>query len=292
MSKRASLGVLVVVLSFTSAARADEPSPAELFRQGQAEYRAERYRDAAELFEQAYSLAPKSQAAYNAAIAWQMAGLRARAANAFTRAVNLGELSTEELDETSRRLSQLVPTLGKLVLSAPKGAEARVGDERARVPGALYVEPGTHTLTVRLPSGKTEREELTLGAGETRNLDFEEEPVKPAVEKPMPAPVERDTTSSNTPRVLGWVAIGVGAAAIGTGVFLNVRGASENQTFEDSGRQNLGARESAIDLRTGAFVAYGVGAAFGALGAVLLLSSGGGESVAVGPGRVDYRVQF
>jgi hypothetical protein len=241
-------------------------------------------------------LAPTAQAAFNAGIAWDAADARAPAANALTRALDLGELSTEEVREASRRLGRLVPTLGKLVLAAPSGAKVRVGDLERSVPGVIYVVPGEHALVAMLAGGTTRRQTLRIGAGEARTVSFDApEPPKPAERPATPARApDVDDEPTPVPKVLGFTALGVGAVAAGAGVVLNLRGAAANDEYEDSGRRDLGARDRAVDLRTAAFVAYGVGAAFGAVGIVLLATSDEKEtqSLELGPASVAYRVRF
>lgn len=276
---------VLVILMWSTPVRAE--TPGEVFREGAAKFEAKKFREAAELFEKAFALAPSAQAAYNAGIAWDEADVRARAANALTRAVNLGELSSPELREASRRLGILVPTLGKLVFESPTGAEVRVGDQSVTSPGVLYVDPGEHALEVKLPEGKERRESVRIGAGESRTLSFVEE--KPAVlppRQPPAKPPEKKRSGASTSPVLGYVALGLAAACVGTGVYLNVRGLNENRDYEDGGKRDANQRERAVNLRTFAFVAYGAGAVFGGVGTVFLLTSGEKES------GVAYRASF
>ena len=286
-------------------ARADD-TPGSLFKRGSAEYRERHFQAAAKLFERAFQLAPTAAAAFNAGLAWDDAHQRAPAANALTRAVNLGKLSDEELAEASRRLALLVPTLGRISVSGPSGVRVRAGDAETLAPGVLYVEPGTVKLEIKRPDGSSESRDFTIGAGENRTLSIESEkksepsppaaPTKPAKPAPPPEPAGAEHPASSTPKILGYVSLGVAAVALGTGAYLNVRGLSANQRFDDSGRTDLAAHDDAVHLRTAAFIGYGVGAAFGIMGTILLVRSGheapGETAIELGPARVNCRIRF
>lgn len=273
------IAFFVFLVTFWSAPLHASETPGEVFREAAAKFDAKKFREAAELFEKAFQLAPTAQAAYNAGIAWDEADERARAASSLTRAVNLGELSSTELREASRRLALLVPTLGKLVFESPQGAEVRVGEQAASVPAVLYVDPGEHALEVTLSDGKARRESVSIGAGESRAFSFDEKPTVAPKQRPRPERSKpKPTSSSSTQKVVGYVSLGLAAACLGTGVFLNVRGLNENQDYEDGGKRDANARDRAVRLRTFAFVAYGAGAVFGGLGTVLLVTSGEKET--------------
>jgi hypothetical protein len=281
------LAVLACVgLLWSQTAHASE-SPGEVFREAASKFENKKYREAAQLFEKAFALAPTAQAAYNAGIAWDEADARARAASMLTRAVNLGELSSIELREASRRLGLLVPTLGKLVFEGPKGVEIRVGEQSATAPGVLYVDPGQHDVEATLANGEARRESVNVGAGESRAFAFDSKAPLAPTPAPRPRPREpRPAPASSTAKTVGWVSLGLAAASVGAGVYLNVRGSNENRDFEDGGRRDASQRERAVNLRTLAFVAYGAGAVLGGVGTVLLLTSGDEET------GVAYRARF
>jgi hypothetical protein len=185
-------------------------------------------------------------------------------------------------------LRALAPTLARIDLGSPAGSNVRIGDVETVTPGVVYVDPGTHSVEATLAGGARRQLTVEVGAGETRSLSFEAVEPKPkpeVVAPPAPAPRDRPDAlppadPSGPPRWLGYASLGVAALAVGGGVALNLRGLSENDDYEDSGRTDLDARQSALDLRTAAFIAYGAGAAFAGAGVVLLLTSTGSKSAA------------
>jgi len=291
----------LAILTSSASLQAEEPTPGALFEQGQAAFAAKRFRQAAEHFEHAYRLSPTSQAAYNAGLAWDGADERARAANTLTRAINLGGLSKDELREASRRLAQLLPTLGKISISAPMGTKVRVGELELGVPGSAYVDPGRHPLKAVRPDGTALEREVTVAAGETTTVSFDDTPRRSSEPKPAPLrpaePEPKPKPSATPPKshVLSYVSFGAAAVALGVGAYLNVRGASANDDFEASHYTDSGARDRAVGLRTGAFVAYGAGLAFGALGTILLFgpsSEGTSARLDVAPTGARCSVRF
>lgn len=280
------LGLAISGMGLSPLARADDaaeaPSPAELFSEGQDAFNARRYQRAAELFERADRIRPASQAAYNAAWAWDAAGNSESAANAFVRSLDRGELNADEVREASRRLLELSMALGKLSWTGPSGARIVSSDPPVSVPGTLFVKPGTHRLTCVTSDDTRIDLEVTARAGQALQITCAKplstpkgpasgSPAKdPRAEPPRAMPSQ---SGLNTSQILGVGALGVGAVALGGGIFLNLRGLSANDDFNASGKTDLDARDRAVQLRTLAFVGYGAAAVFGTVGTVLLLGS-------------------
>ncbi|MEZ4222770.1 MAG: tetratricopeptide repeat protein [Polyangiaceae bacterium] len=301
MRERAvALVIACVVTSSGLQALAGESSedPAQLFTQGQAAFKKKNFREAAELFERANRIRPAAQASYNAALAWDEANEPAAAANAFAHALDVGKLSADQTREASRRLLELSVALGKITIDEPSGARATVGEASFDVPGRLFVNPGAHTVVCQTQVGEHSHE-VSLRAGQSLSLSCvpkQEPTITKGAPPPKRAPVQRrpePKSSSGATKTLGYVGLGLGAAALGVGIYLNVRGLDANGKFEDSNRTDLDARDSAVGLRTGAFVSYGVAAVLGGVGTILLLSADdSGPQVGLGPGSVSTRVTF
>src|SRR5688572_1510684 len=85
----ARIGAIVIALSLGALEASAEPDEAaRSFDEGLGHYRRKAYTRAAEAFYRAHRLAPSGDAAYNAALAWELAGTFDRAATAFALALN------------------------------------------------------------------------------------------------------------------------------------------------------------------------------------------------------------
>ncbi len=290
---------LLLALALSSSVALADATPGEVFKKGRAEYNAGHFVAAAKLFERADAMAPTSQAAYNAGMAWDSAHQRAPAANALSRALDRGQLSAAEVEEASKRLAELAPSLGKLSLNEPEGAKVMLGDVESSIPGTLYVDPGTHQLRVSLPDGTLVERRVNVRAGQAVALSFQAAPAKARPPAPgKPSAPQRDTLTANpessSAPVLGYSLLGAGALALGAAVYVNVRGASANSDFEDSGHTDADARQRAIDLRTAAMITYGAAAVLGGVGLTLVLTSADGKRAEayVGPGSVGLSGRF
>jgi tetratricopeptide (TPR) repeat protein len=92
---------------------------------------------------------------------------------------------------------------------------------------------------------------------------------------------ERPARPGSTRRLIGWTAVGVGAAALITAGILGGLALSKTGAYEDAHANHelyadaRGLLEAAEGLETGSFVALGVGIAAAAGGVILLLLDGG-----------------
>jgi tetratricopeptide (TPR) repeat protein len=180
MSKRARSGTLILLTALTafaaSLARADAPDAAKaLYRRGTADYALGKYADAAKEYEAAFELRPDPALLYDAAQAYRLAGVSARAVELYEsylrifgdQVANRTEVERhikdlkQALDAQQRAASSppLTPEKGALALSdsfpraaAPKpseaGAPAPSKPETAAPPAHLIETPADRVVTV------------------------------------------------------------------------------------------------------------------------------------------------
>src|ERR1019366_10943 len=81
------------------------------------------FRVAAASFDEAYRIAPRGAAAYNAGLSWEAAGEAARASDDYARALRAGDLGTVERADTTGRLRNLESNkVGRVSVFAPDDA--------------------------------------------------------------------------------------------------------------------------------------------------------------------------
>lgn len=277
---------LAIVMCCAATAWAEEDSAA-LFQRANEAVRREAYREAAELFERAHRQAPHPATVFNAAAAWEQAGERPRAADAYETALSMGGLASEQAAYAQERLTVLKKSLGYLRLTAPIGATATVAHAKnVAIPAAVHLAPGSHTVVFNLGSGANVRKPLRLLAGETQSVAAERPPPMaqtqaPQRPEPTPSPAPSpapDRASGSGQQTWGWVSLGVAGALAAASTVLTVQTFSALDNFEGSGRKDLDARDRALRLRTWSN-ATAVGAVvLGATGIYLLLSADGGSS--------------
>ena len=95
---------------------ADDPDPSvearQQYQQGTKAFSGKKYADAALHFEAAAALKPSAIALYTAALAWDLARQPERAADAFTRALDVSGLDEKQTNTARDRVATLEKTLG------------------------------------------------------------------------------------------------------------------------------------------------------------------------------------
>jgi tetratricopeptide (TPR) repeat protein len=170
MRRSAALS-LAVSLAFLGAApaRADDPNAArhkeaaQRFAEGEAAFRVEDYRRAAEAFDAAYVLGPHYDVLWNAARAWERAGEAPRAANRYAKYLDEAPPDARDRGRASVALTQLGKRLGRLELNVPSDAEVQVDGQRASE-RVVYVTPGSHAIRIET-AGHAEDVDVRVGAG-------------------------------------------------------------------------------------------------------------------------------
>jgi hypothetical protein len=206
--------VAMMTLVFPSASHAAEPTAqdkalaAKRFREATRLFKLKEFRRAAELFEEAYSVAPHPDALLNAMDAYEQSGELALAAEASSRLfADFSEGSARTIAE--RRLARLAPKLGRLRIEVePGGSDLRVDGAPARV-GDRWVEPGTHLVEARYGDATVERR-VDVAAGAVAPVKLE----GPKAAPPPPPPVEKDDGPWERPIHPGYFFGGLGLSVL------------------------------------------------------------------------------
>jgi tetratricopeptide (TPR) repeat protein len=272
MAARFALGfALALAVTTTGApARAEHASAAAAFDEGLAHYRRKAFSEAAQAFLRAYRLEPSADAAFNAGLAWQLAGRSAWAATAYEVALARGLDPSAERD-ARERLQKLAPEVGRIEVSAPDGAKVEAPPFVLDASHAtFYLEPGKAKVTVTLRDGTRRIKRVAAEAGKTVLLLVEEpSATSRAPEPPTPPPTRESAAGPYA--TLGWVALGVAAAATGAAAYLGVKALGARDDYNASRHRDADARSRAEDLRTATNVAWVVAGVSAGAGLGLLL---------------------
>jgi hypothetical protein len=267
-----------------------ERQAAESFERGTAAYQRGDYRDAAEQFEQALRLAPRAATAYSAALAWEAAGERGRAADALETALAQPGLSASEAGDAQARLAALNRLLGVVAVTAPIGGAVDAAHASGiPIPARIHAAPGPLVVTVVAAGGARSTRTVDVVAG--RTVTVADTPAPPHVKSAPPAassarqprsappgrPVRVEDGAEEQPpatgTVIGAVLIGAGAIGGGVAIVLGLKAVSTRDEFAAGGYTDAGLHDDAVALRTATNVAWAGAGALVAGGTVLLIAS-------------------
>lgn len=252
----------------TDLARADgvsdrsRPDPAALFTEGEQAFARGEARRAAELFEEAYALAPHRDVAWNAAQAWQRAGDEARAATFFDIFLAAPAGADRTGVEVARAaLDKAAPSLGRLEIEAAPGVTNVRVDERRAPAASVFVAPGDHRVT---GEGASAARAVSVAAGQTSRVVLAVPPVAPvATPRPPGVRIEAppDARAGGLPP---WVVVAGGAVTVGLGATTFGFGAATDSARDEFDRTRspdvLEEGRAKQDLTNGFF--WGTVAAF------------------------------
>ena len=287
---------------------------ARSFQTGSEAYQRKDFRTAARAFDEAYRIAPRGAAAYNAGLAWEGAGERIRAADDYTRALEASDLGAAERADATGRLRALERTLATLSFSSPSGTRLVLDEvELPTSTTTVHVEPGTHALRVEYRGGRGESRSVVARAGVEQSLKLgepveDDAPAAP-IDVPEPAvhpsavPSHRESAppAASPDRTPMWIALGGAAVAAGVAIVLYERGLSARNEFVYGGSTDASLRNQATTFRTGTWIAWSAAGVLAATGAVFYLTSSSsapatsrtsGPSVALDGRGVALRLPF
>jgi hypothetical protein len=297
-----AVGLVLAALALATPARAQaEPTAAAAYRAGEDAYRRGAFVESARSFETAFRRDPRGASIYNAALAWQAAHDMPRAADDYAAALETTDLPPSFASDAHARLSALEQTLGRIDVTAPAGARVTVAQAAGLTcPARVHVTPGTYAVRVVYANARRQTKSVAASSGEPVSVVFEqppEEPVPPAAEPRSEAPpsspssppsASSPSSSSTSSPVLGWVALGSGAALGIVGAVLYFDAKSARDDYVAGGDTDVGLHDRAKNLLVASWIAAGVGVAAAATGVVLLLSRG--PSDAAGSARAELHV--
>jgi hypothetical protein len=245
----------------------------KLFDEATRAFARKEFERAARAFMSAHELMPHAATAYNAAKAWESAGDKPRAAEAFAMALRMGGLNATQARDADKRLAALKADLTLVTVRAPNGAKITAG----------HVVDAPTPLEVFLPRGHN-RIFATLDSGAVISRDMEAIESEATIE--ISAPPQQSTGKESETRgetvpeanggirgTLGWVALGTGVAAAGAAVFLGVKALSARDQFNDSNYSDQDAHDRASSYRTWTNVAWAAAGVLTVSGLVLVLTA-------------------
>jgi hypothetical protein len=261
------------------AGEGDVAEARQQYQQGRDAFTAKRYVEAALHFEAAAAQRPHAVALYTAALAWEAANRPERAADAYGRALEVPGLSADQAAKARERVATLEKTLGTLAVMVPDGWKVQLDDlTEATGHTRLHAAPGAHVLKVRAPNKPLVKRDVTLEAGQITRIELTEESLEPAPAPPKPEPPkpepkpepsqdaakERASEGGSPRKTLGFVAVGVGGAAILSGIVLGTQALSARDAYNEApSRAGFDHAESLATWTTVSFVAGGLIAAAG-----------------------------
>ena len=235
LRKLASCLLVLAVVCSATVASAQEEGPTESERaaardigeQAVAAYKEGDYKKALGLFERAHAIVGLTTTGlYIARCLVKL--LRFVEASERYVEVSRMELPADALDvhvrakaTAQKEREALLPRIPKLMISLdePSAEDAVVTLDGAKVPAALLgvsrpVDPGKHVIVATRGDIRREQE-VDLAEGQTRNLTLSVKVVEgDEPPRPPPPPEPDEESETNVLQTVGWVAVGVGGAAL------------------------------------------------------------------------------
>ncbi len=277
------------------------------FSEGLEFFRSEKYTEAASSFRRAYNIKPNWKILYNVGQSYAASKNHGLALEAFDRYLSKGgdDVSDMRQEEVVAELARLRNIVGSLEVEAPMNSMVLVDDiERGRtpLPGALKVAAGVNhsvlieymgdvilSRIVRVSSGDTAivsvavpNDTAAVASAVPEDLPSEvvDEKEKDEVEKKesttKPSEVEKEKPSPL--KTVGWVMVGVGAAALAGGAVTGIMTTTKAGDLEDRcpdqncpGESEKELRDSVDALALTTDILLPVGGAIAVTGVVLLI---------------------
>jgi hypothetical protein len=298
----------------------EEPTPAaedgggatearRLYGEAKKALSAKKYSEAALGFEAASRIKAHAVALYTAAQAWELAGEKARAADAYSRALATPQLSESQTERSKDRLQALEKDLGTAKVIGKSGTKVTLDDHmEMTVPATVHGSAGAHVLSVTLSDGSTEKRALNFIAGQSQEVNLDE---APEPQPDMPAPkavklaepkkhaVKADTASqpSSFWKTFGFVATGAGVAALGGAVLVGTSAKDAEDTYKARPSRETLDHARGLETRTNILLIGGGVLAAGGIGILVWQGTKGSEKqsamrVNLGPRDVSFAGSF
>jgi hypothetical protein len=277
--------VAAVSASAGAASAQDDAASAEArtqYQMGTQAFQAKRYAEAATHFEAAAAARQNAVALYTAGLAWDLAGKTERAADAFSRALEVPGLDAKQSTSAKDKVAAYERTLGTVAVQGPEGWKVQLDSlTEAPVPTRLHAPAGAHSLSVKAPGKPVEHRDVSLEAGKVVDLNLKDEPTKPqATPTPDPATPKETPKETQAPRsshenywtirrVAGVGVAGLGVAVLGAGAVLGINANGAKDAYD--ARPSREAFDHASSLETWTNIAFITGAVCLAGGIVLVV---------------------
>ena len=291
-------GAAPVDKAAAKAAKQAEKEARAAFKAAVEKFDAGDHEAAVALFREAYALNPSWKLQYNIGQCEAALKRHGEALEAFEQYLSQGgdEVPAERREEVLAEVTRLRQMSGSIEILAPEGALVLVGGTergRAPLPGRIRVAAGVdHAVRIELDGAVLLERAVRVGGEEDLVLDANPRAPEP---KPPVAVADGGTAVRNRKiRTAGWVAVGVGAAALVGGAVTGGLALAADKPIQDAcpggdcpaSQRDEVDRRDALALSTDVLI--GAGAAIAVTGAVLLIvfrdkERTGGEAVAIVP---------
>lgn len=295
--RASSMGFVVMtgIATWSRSAAAEDTTAEARYREGRRAAQAEDWDRACRLFRESLDLEPAPGTLLNLADCEEHVGSFLAARAHFDAAARGFRPGDKRADYAKERLVSIAGRIPKLTVRLAPGMPPDTVIERdglvldrGSFGVAASVDPGEHTLVVKLPGRVDAPTKIRLVAGQAREVELSAEPgpakprapVEPRVASPPPPPPAEDRSESRSGlRVGSYVAFGAGVVglAVGTiGGILTIGAKSDaddncHATCNAAGMDAQDRGKTWSTVSTVGFIAGGVGIASGI--GLLLLSS-------------------
>ncbi|MGE0322455.1 MAG: hypothetical protein AB7S68_09130 [Polyangiaceae bacterium] len=281
---------------------------ARLYNEAKKALSEERYRDAATNFEAASRLRPHAVALYTAAQAWELAGEKARAADAFALALATPKLNESQAARARERLDALEQELGVVSVLGEDTTRVQLDDHSEfKAPATLHASDGSHVLLILRADGSVERRNLEVKAGEVLEVDAEAKAEEPPKEAPKPKPlaepqlkpVREEPEPKESPwKTVGFITAGAGVASLLGGVLLGLSAQDAETAYKAGPTRESFDHAKGLESKTNIMLI--AGGVLTAAGVTLIVwqpgaSEGGAQgkmSVGLGPAQLWAKGNF
>jgi hypothetical protein len=276
---------------------ADQAAAQELFNQARRLVDEGKYTEACAKFEGSQRLDPGGGTLLNLATCNQRVGRLATSWTQFNEALSLAirDGRRDRISFARVHIAAVEPQLPHLTVKvgAPDADLLSVSIDGAPLGRAAWgigapIDPGDHVIDASAPGRVPFRTTVSLAPSEAKTVDvpplvYE---AKAAAKRQAPAaePFLATPWAATARRIAGGIALGVGAVALGTGVFFGVRtmsiwsDANANCPNDLCNSRGESLTQNARSAARAADLALGIAIASVSAGAVLLVSAGGGSS--------------
>jgi len=265
-----------VVLAFAAPAFAqgrDAATAEALFRQGRQAMEAKDYNEACPKFSESQKLDPAAGTLMNLATCEEKLGKLASAWQHWKEALDALPPKDDRIGFARSRVEELEKKLPHLQVTLSSGRdkgakvfrdEIEIGPAGEGVP--LPVDPGPHTITVRMPGHFSKTMTVTVEVGQRSQVDMH-----PGAVDPVAA---AGAGAKSQPSALGWVLGGVGVAGVATAVVSGLLILNAKKTIDancgadklcnQQGLDAVSSGKSLLVVNTAGWIVGGLGLGFGA----------------------------
>jgi hypothetical protein len=271
-----------------------------LYRAGVEAYGRGDYDVACRQFAESHRVEARSAPLYMLGRCEERRGRLATAMGHFEQVLALPGVDAATRDHAQRELDSLRGRVPKLVVAvapdAPAGMKATLDGAPIALGAPVPVDPGQHQLEITAPGSAPQRNLVDAIEAQTVTVTAAPRPAfgghqpppaaaaRPATGPPVAAPP--DASGSHTMRTAGFVAGGVGIAALGVAAVTGILVLDRSSTFDDpasSASEREDARSAGETLIAVNWVGWALGLSGVGLGAALLIASAGGDGSGARP---------